>query len=312
MSQSHAHNHTHNHTHSNPHQHSHSHAFEAEHQGRSNIQLAFFLNLGFAILEIIGGLITGSTAILSDAAHDFGDSFSLALSYFFEKSGRKSPTTKYTYGFKRLSVVGALINSIVLSVGTVFVLFRAIDSILDPKPVMAEGMLLMAVLGIGVNGFSILPMLGAKKILDKTVMLHLLEDLLGWVAVLFVSIGIFFTKWYLLDPILSLIICFVVARNIFLNVKNTIEIIMQAVPDAELYEEVKEHFLEVKGVTGILELHIWSLDGEENVMAATVMVEDNCESNLLNKLKEIARGEGIKISTIELRNSVDKVEEKYV
>lgn len=282
----------HNHSHS----HSHSHS-----DGVSNVTMAFLLNFGFSILELLGGIITGSTAILSDAVHDFGDSIALALSYIFEKIGKKESNEKYTYGYKRLSLIGAFINIIVLSVGTIFVFKEAIQALANPTAVKAEGMLLLAIIGIIINGASVFRMKGSKKILDKTVMMHLMEDLLGWVAVLVVSIVIYFTNWYILDPILSLGICVVIGRNIYFNLKTAIMIIMQRVPDEELYEEIKDHIIEMEEIEKIEKLNMWTMDGEMHVVTASIKVSENANrSEVLNKIKEMLNHEGIKESTIEV------------
>lgn len=280
------------------HNHSHLHGHS---EGVSNITMAFLLNFGFSILELFGGIFTGSTAILSDAVHDFGDSLALALSFIFEKVGKKESNEKYTYGYKRLSLIGALINIIVLSVGTIFVLSEAIQALANPTAVKAKGMLFLAIVGIVINGASVFRMKGSKKILDKTVMLHLMEDLLGWIAVLVVSVVIYFTNWYILDPILSIGISFIIGRNIYFNLKNAIMIIMQRVPDEDLYEEIKEHLIEIDEVEKIEKINMWTMDGEMHVVTASIKVLENTNKiNVLNKIKEMLNNEGIKESTIEI------------
>ncbi len=282
----------HNHSHSHNHNHS---------EGVSNVTLAFLLNFGFSILELVGGIITGSTAILSDAVHDFGDSIALALSFVFEKVGKRRANEKYTYGYKRISLIGAFINIIVLSVGTIFVFSEALQSLVNPMPVKAEGMLLLSFIGIAINGASVFRMKGSKKILDKTVMMHLMEDLLGWIAVLVVSIVIYFTNWYILDPILSLGICIIIGRNIYVNLKTAILIIMQRVPDEDLYEEIKEHLMEMNEIEKIEKLNMWTMDGEMHVVTASIKTLENTDKNdVLNKVKEMLNNEGINESTIEV------------
>lgn len=284
----------HNHGHSHGHSHSHS-------NGASNITVAFLLNFGFSILELFGGIITGSTAILSDAVHDFGDSLALALSFIFEKVGKKKANDRYTYGYKRLSLIGAFINIIVLSVGTVFVFNEAVQALRNPTAVKAGGMLFLAIIGIAINGASVFRMKGSKKILDKTVMLHLMEDLLGWIAVLVVSVVIYFTNWFILDPILSIGICIIIGRNIYFNLKTAIVIIMQRVPDEELYEEIKEHIKEMDEVEEIKKINMWTMDGEMHVVTASIKALENTDkSSVLNKIKEMLNNEGIKESTIEI------------
>lgn len=282
--------------------HNHSHLQNHNHsEGVSNVTLAFLLNFGFSILELVGGIITGSTAILSDAVHDFGDSIALALSFVFEKVGKRRANEKYTYGYKRISLIGAFINIIVLSVGTIFVFSEALQSLVNPMPVKAEGMLLLSFIGIAINGASVFRMKGSKKILDKTVMMHLMEDLLGWIAVLVVSIVIYFTNWYILDPILSLGICIIIGRNIYVNLKTAILIIMQRVPDEDLYEEIKEHLMEMNEIEKIEKLNMWTMDGEMHVVTASIKTLENTDKNyVLNKVKEMLNNEGINESTIEV------------
>lgn len=281
--------------------HNHSHSHGHTHSHMSNIKMAFLLNFGFSILELIGGIFTGSTAILSDAVHDFGDSLSLGLSLIFEKISNKEATVKYNYGYKRISLIGALINIVVLSIGTIFVFKEALESLVNPGAVKAEGMLFLAILGVIVNGLSVVKMKGSKKILDKTVMMHLMEDLLGWIAVLVVSIIIYFTNWYILDPILSLGISIIIVRNIYLNLKTTLMIIMQRVPDDSLYEEIKEHLTELSEIEKIVKLNMWTIDGESHVLSASIKLLDTANrSDVLLKIKKLLNDEGVNESTIEL------------
>ncbi|MFA6867225.1 MAG: cation diffusion facilitator family transporter [Clostridia bacterium] len=277
--------------------HNHSH----NHSKSSNIAVAFFLNFGFAILEIFGGIITRSVAIMSDAVHDFGDSLTLGLSWIFEKKAKKKPDEKYTYGYKRLPVVGALINILVLSLGTAFVIYKAINAIITPNEVMSKGMFILSIFGILTNGLAVFRMKGSKKLLDKTVMLHLLEDLLGWIAVFIVSIIIYFTNFYLLDPILSLCISVFLIINIYNNVKESIVIIMQASPNKGLTKEIENELLGIEGVKEIQQLHIWSFDGEENVLTVKIVIDDNTNrENLLNDAKQLLKEKNINQTTIEI------------
>ncbi|MGL4735971.1 MAG: cation diffusion facilitator family transporter [Cellulosilyticaceae bacterium] len=280
------------------HHHSHGHHHE---EGLSNITLAFLLNFGFAMLEILGGILTGSTAILSDAVHDFGDSLALAVSFIVEKLGHKPANTHYTYGYKRMALIGAFVNIIVLSVGTVFVVREALSVLVAPQPVKAGGMLLLAVVGILINGISVLRMKGSKKILDKTVMMHLMEDLLGWIAVLVVSIVIYFTNWYILDPILSLGICIVIGRNIWMNLTVAIQIVMQAVPDQPLFDAIQSEIEGVEGVKAVKALHMWTLDGEEHIVTASLAVKEGVlREGMMNQIKGMLESKGIAHSTIEI------------
>lgn len=157
------------------------------HHATQNIQLAFFLNLSFTLIEIIGGLWTNSLAILSDALHDLGDSIALGLSWYFAKVSQKPPDERFSYGYQRFSLLGALISSLILVVGSTIILFTAIPRLFHPEPVHVEGMLLLALLGVIINGVAVLKLKGGKTQNERVVMLHLLEDTFGWIAVLIVG-----------------------------------------------------------------------------------------------------------------------------
>lgn len=273
--------------------HSHSHS----HNGTSkNILIACILNFSFSIFELIGGILTGSSAILSDAIHDFGDSLSLFLSLVLQFFTKKAPTKKYTYGFSRLSVIGAIINIIVLSFGTIFIIITAINKLINPTSVVASGMFFMSIFGILVNLISVIRMHGSINILDKSVALHLLEDLLGWIAVAIVSIVIYFTDFYFLDPILSLIISIILIKNIYTNLKDIINIIMQALPNDTLYSDIQKIVLENNNIINVNKLNIWTLDGENHIATMSVNISDDIDISLLkNKLNKL----GVNDTTVE-------------
>lgn len=275
------------------HSHSHSHS----HNGTSkNILIACILNFSFSIFELIGGILTGSSAILSDAIHDFGDSLSLFLSLVLQFFTKKAPTKKYTYGFSRLSVIGAIINIIVLSFGTIFIIITAINKLINPTSVVASGMFFMSIFGILVNLISVIRMHGSINILDKSVALHLLEDLLGWIAVAIVSIVIYFTDFYFLDPILSLIISIILIKNIYTNLKDIINIIMQALPNDTLYSDIQTIVLENNNIINVNKLNIWTLDGENHIATMSVNISDDIDISLLkNKLNKL----GVNDTTVE-------------
>lgn len=291
----------HSHAHKHNHGHSHNHDHSASYK---NIKIAFILNLVFAILEIIGGILTNSSAILSDAIHDFGDSLSLGLAMVFDKKSSKESNEVYGYGYKRLSVISAIINILVLSVGTIIVLKEAILRLLAPEPILAEGMLAFAILGVVINGFSVFKMKNGIKISERAVMLHLLEDLFGWVAVFIVSIVVIFTDFYILDPILSIIICFIMIRNIYYNVKALYYIIMQATPESINIESLKKELENNINDIIVNSLKIWSLDGEVHVASIIITSDEISDINTLKvvqiQIKDILKSYDINDSTIEI------------
>lgn len=235
--------------------------------------MAFFLNLLFTVIEIIGGLFTNSLAILSDALHDLGDSLSLGLAWYFQHLSRKGRDTKFSYGYKRFSLLGAIINSIVLIVGSVFILKEAIPRLIDPQSSNAQGMVLLAIFGVIINGAAVLRLKKGSSHNEKVVSLHLLEDVLGWVAVLIGSVIMMFTDWYIIDPILSVGIAAFILFNVYNGLKSSLKIILQAIPENIEMEQISKVIEQINGVVSIHDLHVWSLDGEKNVLTVHVVLE---------------------------------------
>ncbi|WP_276497341.1 cation diffusion facilitator family transporter [Pontibacter litorisediminis] len=247
------------------HQH-HHHSGHHHHHGGSNIKVAFFLNLGFTILEIVGGLWINSVAILSDALHDLGDSLSLGLAWYFENVAKRGRNQKYTFGYKRFSLLGAVINSVVLLVGSFFILSEAVPRIWDPQEVHAPGMIGFAILGVLVNGAAVLRLKGGQSLNERVVRLHLMEDVLGWLAVLVGGIILYFFDLPWIDPLLSVVITLYVLYNVVRNLRETMNILLQASPTHINPGEVEARLQEMPEIASVHDLHIWTLDGTYNVL----------------------------------------------
>ena len=254
------------------HQHHHHHTPDAS--GR-RIGQAFFLNLSFAIIEFIGGVPTNSTAIMADAVHDLGDSLSIGSAWILNRLGRRSANSDFTYGYQRLSLFGALINGVVLVAGSVWVLSQVIPRLADPVMPVTEGMLGLAVLGVTVNGFAAYRLSAGTSLNEKVLNWHLLEDVLGWVAVLVVALIMQFVHWPILDPLLSIAFTGFILLNVARLLWSTGKLFFQGVPDAALLRDVRHTLLETEGVESAHHLHLWSLDGEHHVLTVhLVLTED--------------------------------------
>lgn len=268
--------------------HAHQHHHHDHHYGHTdvkNIRAAFFLNLSFTIIELVGGLITNSVAILSDAVHDLGDSFSLGLSWYFQKVAKRPRTKEYTYGYKRFSLLGAVINSVVLLVGSILILTHAIPRLFNPQHPDVKGMLLLAVLGVIINGMAVLRLRKGSSINERVVSLHLLEDVLGWLAVL-VGAGImYFVDVPFIDPLLSILISLYILYNVYRNIRQSLRIILQGSPSHLDMEEVKRSLLEIGEVQDVHDLHAWSVDGEYNVMTVHVVLRSALPMEAQHRLK---------------------------
>ncbi|MDL2223336.1 cation diffusion facilitator family transporter [Bacteroidales bacterium OttesenSCG-928-M11] len=290
----------------------HNHSHNHHNHGTKNIALAFFLNLGFCIVELIGGILTNSIAILSDSLHDFGDSIALGLAWIFQKKSEQKPNNRYTYGYKRFSLLSAIINSIILVAGSGFVLYESIKRIIEPADTNAQGMFLLAILGVVVNGFAILRLRKGDSVNERVVSLHLMEDVLGWVAVLIGSIVMIFVDVPVLDPILSVAIACYILYNVYRNLKTIFHVILQRKPDEIDEEKIKESLLHIPDVTDIHDLHIWTLDSEYNVLTVHLVLKD--KQSLENQQKKrsqahaILKEMGIQHATIEIEYQGEECE----
>jgi cobalt-zinc-cadmium efflux system protein len=267
----------------------HNHSHHHDHSSTENIKVAFFLNLFFTIIEFIGGIYTNSLAITSDAIHDLGDSISLGMAWYFQNISDKKPTKTYSYGFKRFSLLGAIINSVILLVGSIFIIIESIPRIINPEHADAKGMMWFAILGIIVNGAAVLKLQKGTSINERVVSLHMLEDVLGWVAVLIASIVMQFWDVPILDPILSLLIALYILINVFKNGKESIRIILQGTPVQISSDEVKAQVLEFEEVKSIHDCHLWTMDGEYNVLTMHLIVDDTLSWKKGETLKRSVR-----------------------
>lgn len=259
----------------NHHSHHHSHQHSHHSSSSENIGVAFLLNTFFTIVEFIGGIYTNSMAIMSDAVHDLGDSVSLGMAWYFQKISKKKATKTYSYGFRRFSLLGAIINSTILLIGSILVIIKSIPRIISPEVSDAKGMMWFAVLGIIINGVAVLKLRKGTSINERVVALHLFEDVLGWLAILAASIIMQFYEIPVLDPILSIAIACYVLYNVFKNGKESFVILLQGVPVKISVEDVKTKLLENETIIGIKDCHIWTMDGEYTVFSAHLIVQNS-------------------------------------
>jgi cobalt-zinc-cadmium efflux system protein len=239
----------------------------------TGIRQAFFLNLGFTLFELVGGVMTNSLAILSDAVHDLGDSLSLGLAWYLANYSEKKRDRKYSYGYRRFSLLGALANAVILLTGSLFILSEAVPRLLRPEHPKAEGMALLAIAGIVINGWAALRVRGGKTLNARVVTWHLLEDVLGWAAILAVSVVLLFKDLPVLDPLLSILITSYVLYNVLRNLKKTVEFFLQAVPGGIDIVEIEEKLLGIGKVKAIHHTHVWTLDGEHNIFTTHLVVD---------------------------------------
>ncbi len=276
----------------------HSHT---QHQSEKNLRTAFFLNLIFSIIEIIGGVYVNSVSILSDAVHDLGDSLSLGTAWFLERKSQKKPNSTYNFGYRRFSVLGALINGLILVVGSIFIIQEAIKRIQNPESVQAEGMFLLALLGVIINGWAAYKLQTGNSLNEKVVYLHLLEDVFGWIAIMIVSIILIFIDLPILDPLLSIAITLYILWGTIRRLRETIYILMQGSPKDVSEEILTKLILEIEGIQKVVYLRIWSLDGENHVINLKVQISDSKvnQETVKDSIRKVLQQKHIAFDTIE-------------
>lgn len=261
--------------------------------------IAFLLNFLFSVFEFVGGVLTGSIAISSDALHDLGDAISIGLSLGLERLSQKGPDKKYTYGYYRYSVLGGTIQSMLLLCGSVFVAYSAICRFVAPQPVDYTGMLFVAVVGFAVNFAAAWFTSGDGSINQRAINLHMLEDVLGWAAVLVGAVVMRFTDWGFIDPALSLALSVFIGANALRNLKKVLDIFLEKTPAGVDPEEIAHHLVQISGVESIHHLHIWSMDGYRNSATLHAVVTEDF-STAKRAIKEELAEHGVSHTTVEL------------
>ena len=250
-----------------------------------NILIAFLLNLGFSIFEFIGGFITGSIAILSDSVHDLGDALSIGLSYFLERKSKRKADDKHTYGYIRYSVLGGVITTTILLVGSILVIIGAIERLFEPVDINYDGMIIFAIVGVILNFIAAYVTREGDSINQKAVNLHMLEDVLGWIVVLIGAIVMKFTDIGVLDSIMSIGVALFILINSVKNLKVVVDLFLAKTPADINLEELKEHLLKIKGVDDIHHIHVWSMDGYNNYATMHIVTKVKDVSELKHEIR---------------------------
>lgn len=298
----HHHDHSHEHGHSHHDHGAHGHAGHHHHVVGS-IQTAFFMNFGFTILEAIGGVLTNSTAILANAVHDFGDSIALGQAWYFEKLAGRTGDKRYSYGYQRFSIFGALISALMMLASSFVVLIEAVPRLLHPEHPNAKGMVAFALVGVAVNALAMLRLKGQTGMNARVIALHLLEDVLGWLSVLLVSVVLLFVNLPILDPLLAIVITLYILTGVVKNLRAMVPVFLQAVPSELSLDKVVSEIQQTEHVRGVHHAHLWSLDGQRTVF--TAHLEIGCDVNpaeyarIKEEIRKLVARHGIYHSTVE-------------
>ena len=255
-------------------------------KSEENILIAFLLNISFSIFEFFGGILTNSIAIISDSVHDLGDAASIGISYFLERKSKKKADKLYTYGYIRYSVLGGMITTSILLVGSIFVIISAAKRLFNPVDINYSGMILFAVIGVILNLIAAYVTREGASINQKSVNLHMLEDVLGWIVVLIGSIIMNFTDIKILDSLMSIGVAIFILINSLKNFKKILDLFLEKIPTDVDLDEIKKHLLEIPGVDDIHHIHIWSIDGYNNYATMHIVTKKDAK-----KIKHLIREE---------------------
>ena len=266
------------------------------------IFIAFILNLMFSFFEFIGGVVTNSVAIMSDAIHDFGDAISIGISYILEKISKKKPNDNYTFGYVRYSIIGALITNVILIVGSSLVVIQAIKRFINPVNINYDGMIIFALVGIIINFMAVYFTKGGKSLNQKSVNLHMLEDVFGWGVVLVGAIVIKFTEINRIDSILSIVVSLFILIHAIKNILEIVDLFLEKTPSDIDLKVIKEKLLEFKDIKDIHHIHVWSIDGVNNFITMHIVYKTKKFNELKCNVKKELRQLGINHSTIEFED----------
>ena len=265
-----------------------------------NILIAFILNLGFSLFELVGGLLTGSVAIASDALHDFGDAASIGVSYYLERKSKKGADEKYTYGYGRYSLLGGAITTFILLFGSVAVTVGAIHRFFIPVEIHYNGMIVTAAVGVCVNLAAALVTREGRSVNQRAVNLHMLEDVLGWVAVLASAVVMRFTDWYFLDPIMSIAVAVFIFVNAVRNLVEIVGIFLEKTPKGFNREGLKSRLLEMEEITDVHHIHVRNFDTETVVATLHAVTPSEDTQGVKAKIKAALFEMGITHVTVEI------------
>ena len=275
-------------------------------KAKYTVWIAFFLNLSYAIVEFIAGGIFGSSAVLADSVHDLGDAIAIGISAFLETISNREEDRQYTLGYKRFSLLGALVTAVILIIGSILVILENIAKIFHPQSVNDEGIFWLGIIAITINVLASLVIRKGQTKNESILSLHFLEDTLGWVAVILMAIVLRFTDWYILDPLLSIAISFFILSKALPRFWSTLKIFLDAVPEGVDIQKIKTDLAELDHVASINQLNLWTMDGlEKNAIVHVCLKEieqmETCKEFIRNLLKDC----GFQNITIEVDDDLE-------
>lgn len=293
----------------------HSHGHHHHHGVSGRMGVAFFLNLGFAIIELIGGIMTNSMAILSDALHDFGDAFSLGIAWWLEKKSHQQSDETFSYGYRRFSIFSATITGVLLVTGSVIIVYNSILRLQNPEPASARGMMALAILGLVVNAAAFYRLSKGQSLNEKMLSWHFIEDMTGWAVVLVGSLVMMAADVPWLDPLMAICLSVWVLYNVLRHLRETVQVFMQITPAHLRGSDVSDFLKSFAEVSATHHTHVWTLDGESHIMTTHVVLKSAINwdqaQDLKNQMKHQLRHKfGIHEATIEFEIQGQKCDDE--
>lgn len=270
-----------------------------EHISGSKLLLSVLLNLIITLAQFIGGILSGSLALLSDALHNLSDVMSLIISYYAHRLSHRPQSIRQTFGFKRAEILAALFNASVLIAVSVYLMVESVDRFINPRDIESEWVMVLASLGIIVNGLSawLLHRDAGHNINIRSAYLHLLGDLLTSFAVLFGGIMMYYQGWYWIDPILSFLISLYLIRTSFSIVRESTAMLMQFAPAKVSVDQIVEIIKQFEEIESIHHVHLWQLNDDAVFLEAHLNFHEDIRvsqsSEIIERLEEVLRELGI-------------------
>ncbi len=305
----------HGHDHDHEHAHSHAHVSEASESNLRRVMIALVLTGTFMIVEVVGGIISGSLALLADAGHMLTDTMALALAAVAFHVSKRPADGNLTYGYQRFQILAAFVNGLSLLVIVGWILYEAVERFLAPRDILGETMLVVAAAGLVINiiSFAVLHTGDQENLNIRGAALHVAGDLLGSIAAIVAAIVIIYTGWTMIDPILSVAVAILILRSAWALVKRSAHVLLEGAPDWLNVADMQERIVaNVPGVREIHHVHVWGLTPQQLMLTMHVAIRDDVDSQsrVVRGVKDYVQSEfGIGHSTIEIE--VDGCADKW-
>jgi len=261
----------------------------AEDTSEKNLFITMALNFFITVAEVIGGIISGSLSLISDALHNFSDGFAIIITYVAMRLSKRPKTSKYTFGLKRAEIIAAIINASTLIIISFFLIKEAIDRFSNPTPIAGSLMLIVASLGLIANvaGTLLLKKGSANNLNIRAAYFHLLSDAVSSLAVIIGALFIILYKIYWIDPLLTVLISIYILKETYEIVKESVDILMMSNPEGIDLNAIKNIVEKIPGVINIHHIHLWKLNDNDTHFEAHIEVEDMAVSKTIEIQKQI-------------------------